>query len=380
MMEHFGKLFKGDKAIWIVVALLSILSVLTVFSATGALAYREYNGDTLRFLTKHGGIVLLGIGIIIVVQKIPVTVYFSIGYILLFVGGGLLLLTLLSGTNINSANRWMKIPFTSLTFQSSDIAKLALVTYLAKTLADMQKDMSNIKTVLVRLVVPIVVICVLIFPTNFSTAFFIGLASFIMLFVGRVRVGHLAAIIGVTLAVVSLAVTIMIFAEVGRAITWKNRVENFVSGDSDTNYQADQAKIAVVSGGLLGKGPGKSVQRNFLPHSYSDYIYAIIIEEYGAIISSFVLCLYIILLNRVGRIIKRSKSAFSTFLVLGLILNIMFQALVNMAVSVSLMPVTGQTLPLVSMGGTSVLITCLTFGIILRVSEDVMIQEKTVDN
>ena len=374
-MNSIKNLFKGDKVIWIIIVLFSIMSILTVYSSTGALAYKDFQGDTMRFLIKHGGIMIIGIGIIILVQKIPVSFYFSIGYILLFIGLGLLFLTLLSGENLNSASRWMKIPFTSLTFQSSDVAKLALIAYLAKTLSDMQKDLTNFKQILIRLVAPIGAMTGLVITTNLSTALLICISSFFILYVGRVSYKHLGYIVGLAVIVLVFGVGVMYASGVGRAQTWVNRIENFSSGDGDNVYQIEQAKIAVVSGGLIGRGVGKSVQRNFLPHSYSDFIYAIIIEEWGAIMASFVLVLYVILLNRVGRIIRRCKSAFSTFLVLGLILNIMLQAFINMAVAVDLMPVTGQTLPLISMGGTSVLITCATFGIILRVSEDVSIEE-----
>jgi cell division protein FtsW len=236
-------------------------------------------------------------------------------------------------------------------------------------LALRQNEINDIKKTFLPLVIPIAIVCLLILPANFSTALMLGVVSWIMLFIGRVSMRHLLGFTGLGVVVVALFIYVALQTNsINRVQTWKNRIENYTSGDGGENYQAQQSKIAIATGGLVGKGPGNSTQRNFLPHPYSDFIFAIIIEEYGLFGGTIVLMLYLILLFRTGVIVKKAKRTFPAFLAIGLTLMLVFQAMINMAVAVNLIPVTGQPLPLVSMGGTSLLFTSASFGILLSIS------------
>jgi len=288
---------------------------------------------------------------------------------LLYIAIPLLFITLLFGTNINQAARWLEIPGLGITIQTSDFAKLALMMYIARWLSIWQNEINDLRRAFLPLAIPIALVCLLILPANFSTAVLIVAASWIMLFIGRVRLKHLLGFTGLGVLVVALFVFIALQTNtINRVQTWKNRIENYVSGEGGDNYQAQQSKIAIATGGLVGKGPGNSTQRNFLPHPYSDFIYAIIVEEYGLVGGLIVLMLYLILLYRTGVIVKKAKRTFPAFLAIGLTLILVFQAIVNMAVAVNLIPVTGQPLPLVSMGGTSLFFTSASFGILLSIS------------
>jgi cell division protein FtsW len=360
---------KGDKIIWMVVLILLVISLLSVYSSTGSLAYQHRGGDTFFYLFRQLKFILLGLLIIFFVHLVPYRVFSRVSVIALYVAIPLLVLTLVVGRNINEATRWLQIPGTGLTIQTSDFAKIALVMYLAKVLSVNQNNIRDFKEVFGRASLAIVGICVLILPANFSTAALLFITAFALLFVGRIPVKYLALMIFTGIFALSIFVgSSLLFNREGRIATWKNRIETFVAGEGD-NYQADQAKVAIVQGGLFGKGPGNSTQRNLLPHPYSDFIYAIIIEEYGSLVGGvLVLALYLWLFFRAGLIIRRSRSTYGAFLAFGLSMGLVLQAFVNMAVAVGLVPVTGQTLPLVSMGGSSILFTSMATGMILSVS------------
>jgi len=370
MRKYLSKYFKGDPVIWAVIVGLSLFSILAVYSSTGTLAYKSQGGNTTYFLFKHGLLLLVGIGVIFLAHQIPYRYYSRLAQLLFYLSIPLLAITLLMGTSLNEASRWLTVPGTGLTVQTSDFAKLALIMFIARLLSKKQDGIKGFESGFVPLMVPVLVICMLILPADFSSAFILFVTSIIIMFIGRVQLKYIAGLTGAGAVLILIFVLIAYNSEnQGRVGTWKNRIENYMSKDSDGNYQVEQAKIAIVTGGLLGKGPGRSTQRNFLPHPYSDFIYAIIIEEYGLVIGGvLMLILYLILLYRAGLIVRRISSRFGAFLAIGLTFSIVFQAIINMAVAVNLLPVTGQTLPLVSMGGTSIFSTSIAFGIILSVS------------
>ncbi len=360
---------KGDKVIWLAIMILLVISLLSVYSSTGSLAYQYRGGDTLYYLLRQLRFILLGIVIIFFVHLVPYHIFSRLSVVALWLAIPLLFLTLVAGKNINDATRWLQIPGTSFTIQTSDFAKIALVMYLARVLSVNQNNISDFKDVFGKVTLAIVGICGLILPANFSTAALIFLTAFSLMFVARIPVKYLALMIfaGLFAFAIFLGATELLGKE-GRTSTWKNRIESFVSGEGDS-YQADQAKVAIVQGGLFGKGPGNSTQRNLVPHPYSDFIYAIIIEEYGSLVGGFlVVALYLWLFYRTGLIIRRSRSTYGAFLAFGLSMGLVLQAFVNMAVAVGLVPVTGQTLPLVSMGGSSIIFTSIAAGMILSVS------------
>ncbi|MGW8314653.1 MAG: FtsW/RodA/SpoVE family cell cycle protein [Bacteroidales bacterium] len=360
---------KGDRVIWIVVMILLVISLLSVYSSTGSLAYQHRSGNTFFYLFRQLKFILLGLLIIFFVHLVPYKVFSRVSVFALYLAIPLLLLTLLIGTNINEATRWLQIPGTGLTIQPSDFAKIALVMFIAKILSVNQNNIRNFKGVFGKIAMAIVVTCALILPANFSTAAIVFLTAFSLMFVGRIPLKYLAMMIfaGALALTLFIGIALMLDNE-GRIATWKNRIESYIDGGGD-NYQADQAKVAIVQGGFFGKGPGNSTQRNLLPHPYSDFIYAIIIEEYGSLIGGvLVLALYLWLFFRAGLIIRRSRSTYGAFLAFGLSMGLVLQAFVNMAVAVGLVPVTGQTLPLVSMGGSSIFFTSMATGMILSVS------------
>lgn len=366
-------IFYGDKVIWVVVGILSIISLLVVWSSTGSLAYKYQGGDMLHYIVRHGGLMIFGIFIMWLAHNIKYKYYSRFSQILIFVAVPLLLITLVSGANLNEARRWLVIPGINLSFQTSDLAKIALIMYLARLLSKKQVDIKDFRKGFIPLMVPIVLTVGLIFPANFSTAAILFATSIILLFVGRINMKYIGGVLGFGIILVAI---LFLFAQFNpkllpRLETWQNRIENFTDKESSGNYQADQSKIAIATGGLLGKMPGNSMQRNFLPHPYSDFIYAIIIEEYGAAGGVVVLVLYLVLLYRSVRIAIHSPGTFGAFLSIGLMFSLVFQAFINMAVAVNLLPVTGQPLPLLSMGGTSLLFTSFSIGIVLSVSREV---------
>lgn len=379
MKEKFVKYFKGDTAIWLIVFILAIFSMLTVYSATGTLAYKKMGGDTSYYLFRHLGFLVFGVGIIFIVHNIPYKFYYSLSQLLLYISVPLLAWTLFKGTSLNEASRWITLPGTGISFQTSDFAKFALIMYVARILSSNQERINDINAAFKPILLWVLVICGLILPANFSTAAMLFAICLVLMFIGRVNLKHLASLIGIGVVAIGIFIAIAWnMPDSGRVGTWKSRIESFVDKDAGDNYQANQSKIAIVNGGLFGKGPGNSMQRNFLPHPYSDFIYAIIIEEYGLIGGFVILLLYLFLLYRVGAIVRKSERTFPAFLIIGLAFSLVFQALINMAVAVNLFPVTGQTLPFVSMGGTSIVFTSGAIGIILSVSRTVQ-AEKVVN-
>jgi cell division protein FtsW len=372
------KYIKGDKVIWTVVLLLSLISILVVYSSVVALAYRYKNGDTASYLIKHIFIVGSGIFLMYLIHKIKYSYFSRISQIAIIIAAPLLLYTLLKGVSAGDAARWLAIPGTSLTFQTSDFAKLALITYVARMLSIKQEVIKDFKLAFIPIILPVIIICALIFPANFSTAALLFLTCLVLMFVGRMNAKHLWLLIAAGVVFIVLLITlIMNFPDaIPRGQTWKARIENFSSGDNESNFQAQQAKIAIASGNIVGKGPGHSLQRNFLPQASSDFIFAIVIEEWGLISAVVIVFLYIILLFRGVRIANKSERTFGSLLAIGLSFSLVFQAMINMAVAVNLFPVTGQPLPLVSMGGTSIWFTSIAIGIILSVSREADIAEE----
>ena len=378
---------KGDKVIWALVIILSLTSLLVVYSATNSLAYKLYKGNTWVYLFRQFAFVAVGLLIMYAAHRVNYTIYSKIAKILFFLSIPLLIYTLGFGTSLNEANRWIKLPVINLTFQSSDIAKLALFMYLSHLLSKKQDMIKDFKKGFVPLMIPIVIICGLIAPANLSTALLTGATSMLLLFIGRVSSKHLLMVV----LIVLIPVMILIFIarsyydettgkskelpavlSVMRVPTWIKRVQDFMYAKNDESpYQVQQAKIAVAKGGFLGLGPGNSQQRNFLPHPYSDFIYAIIIEEYGLLGATFIIFIYLVFLFRSIKIFRRCPYAFGAFLAIALSFTLVIQAMTNMAVNVGLFPVTGVTLPLVSMGGSSIFFTSLAIGIILSVARNV---------
>ena len=377
---------KGDKVIWAIVVLLTMMSLLAVYSSTGTLAYK-LSKSTESYLFKQVVFIAIGVAIIYFAHLFNYTIYSRIALILFLISIPLLIYTLFFGTNLNDANRWIKLPIINLTFQTSDLAKLALFMYLSRLLSKRQETIKSFKNGFVPVIAPVLIICVLIAPANLSTALLTGATSLILLFIGRASIKHIALV--VLLAAIPLMMLIG-FAKIyyneaegraepmpsyltkGRVETWVKRVQNFMYADKqEASYQVQQAKIAIAKGSWFGLGPGNSEARNFLPHPYSDFIYSIIIEEYGLMGGALILLIYLLFLYRCIRIVKKCPYAFGAFLALGLSFTLIIQAIANMAVNVNLVPVTGVTLPLVSMGGSSFLFTCLAIGIILSVARNV---------
>lgn len=370
MQAVFNKLH-GDRVIWAVVFILSIISILAVYSSIVTLAYKYREGNTEYFLFKHGLILIVGFGLMYLTHNLPYKYYSRAAQVGLLAAIPLLLLTLVTGANINEASRWLVIPVINQTFQTSDLAKLALIMYIARVLSKKQDNIKDFKEAFLPVILPIILVCGLILPANFSTSAILFTCSMILLFIGRIKILHIFGLLFIGLIFLSTFVFIAYNSkDSGRLGTWKNRIENFTEGGSTVNYQAEQSKIAIATGKTFGKKPGGSTQRNFLPHPYSDFIYAIIVEEYGLIGGIGIIFLYLILLYRGIRISLKCPKTFGSLLSIGLSLSLVFQALINMAVAVNLLPVTGQPLPMVSMGGTSVWFTCIAIGIILSVSRE----------
>jgi cell division protein FtsW len=366
------KHIKGDKVIWAVVILLSVFSLLAVYSSTGTLAYKYQGGNTEYYMLKHFIILFMGLIFMYLAHKIRYVYFSPVFQVALWISIPLLLATLIFGLNLNEAKRVLPLPF-NLTFQTSDLAKLTLIIYLARMLTKKQENIKDFRSAFVPLMLPILLVVFLILPANLSTAAMLFTTSLVLLFIGRINMRYIFSMIG--LGLVLLTFFIFFIKQLpddqqGRLLTWKNRIENFASGKGD-NYQAEQAQIAIASGGILGKMPGNSTQRNFLPHPYSDFIFAIIVEEYGLLGGSFVVLLYLILLFRAVVIVTKIPQTFGAFLSIGVVFSLVFQAMVNMGVAVGILPVTGQPLPLVSMGGTSIWFTSLSLGIILSVSKEI---------
>lgn len=376
MKEKIIKHFKGDTAIWLIVILLAIFSMLTVYSATGSLAYKKMGGNTTYYLFRHLGFLGFGVFIIYIVHNISYKVYFTLSQLLLYISIPLLAWTLFKGVSLNEAARWITLPGTGLSFQTSDFAKFALIMYVARLLSGKQEGEKEQISVFKSILIWVFAVCALILPADFSTAAMLFVICLVLMFIGRVNLKYLFGLVGVGIAALAIFILIALnMPNSGRVKTWKARIENFSDKDSDGNFQSNRAKTAIVNGGLFGRGPGNSIQRNVLPHPYSDFIYAIIVEEYGLVGGLVILLLYLFLLYRVGAIVRKSERTFPALLVVGLAFSLVFQALINMAVAVNVFPVTGQTLPFVSMGGTSIMFTSVAIGIILSVSRSVQVDK-----
>jgi cell division protein FtsW len=362
---------KGDKVIWIIVLLFSLISVIEVYSAVAQLASKYKGGNTGYYLVKHSLIIGFGLVLMYMVHRVRFTYFSRLSQIAVWCAAPLLLYTLLKGVSAGGASRWLEIPGTGLTFQTSDFAKLALIVYVARVLSIRQGDFPDFRSVVIHLLLPVGVICGLILPANFSTAALLGFTCFLLMFIGKVPLKYLLRISGVGIAALGLLVLIIMEKPdwIPRGQTWKSRIERWWSGDSEDNYQAEQAKIAIGTSSLVwGKGPGNSTQRGFMPQASSDMIFAIIVEELGLLAGGFIILLYVIFLFRGIRIAQRSDRLFGTLAAFGLCFSLVIQAVVNMAVAVGLFPVTGQPLPMISMGGTSIWFTSITIGVILSVS------------
>lgn len=371
------KYFRGDRTIWMIVFFLSLFSLVAVYSSTGTLAYRYKSGNTEYYLMKHLFILVFGIGLMYAAHLVKYTYYSRISQIALLLAIPLLALTLIIGTNLNEASRWLTLPGINLSFQTSDLAKLALIMYVARMLSRKQENIKDFKTAFLPIMLPVLVICGLILPANFSTAAVLFATCCFLMFIGRINMKYilLLGLIGIFCISIFIGIALLT-GNTGRMFTWKARIENFYKGDDLGNYQTQQAKIAIAKGGIFGKFPGHSTQKNFLPHPYSDFIYAIIIEEEGLIGGVFIIFLYVLLFFRVIRFVIHSPMAFGTLLAVGCTFSLVFQAMINMAVAVNLFPVTGQPLPLLSMGGTSIWFTSLAIGIVLSVSRQVEKEKK----
>lgn len=369
MPEKLRKYFRGDSVIWGILVTLSLLSLLAVYSSTFTLAYQYRSGHVGYYLIKHIIFLIFGFAVVYATHLIPYYYYSRISQLLLLISVPLLLITLLFGMSINDASRWLTLPGTGVSFQTSDLAKLALIMYVARLLSLKQDKIRSFKEAFQPIIIPVLIICGLILPANLSTAVLLFVVSIILMFIGRIRMTYLALLLAAVATVLIITISVAVNSEwEGRWGTWRNRVVNHVEQDSESNYQSEQSKIAIATSGIFGKGPGNSMQRNFLPQPYSDFIYAIIIEEYGLIGGVFVLLIYMVLLYRAGLLVRGSTRTFSAFLAFGLALMLVLQAMVNVGVAVGILPVTGQPLPMISMGGTSILFTAAAIGIILSVS------------
>ena len=373
-MKNIFQHIKGDKTIWAVVSLLALFSFLPVYSSSSSLAYLYGDGNTLKFLLKHFAHLVLGFVILFGVHKVPYHYFKGLSVIALPIVLILLVVTMTQGTTIEGANasRWIRIPFVGFTFQSSTLASVVLFTYVARYLARIKDKTVTFKETLLPLWLPIFIVLALILPANFSTAAIIFSMISILVFIGGYPIRYLliilfAGALFLTLFVVSAKAFPSLFPN--RVDTWMSRIDNFTDGEeTEADYQIDKAKAAIASGGITGLGPGKSIQKNFLPQSSSDFIYAIIVEEFGLVGSLSLMSLYMLLLFRFVIVAHKAETIFGKLLVIGVGLPIVFVALVNMAVAVEIFPVTGQTLPLISSGGSSIWMTCMAIGMVLSVS------------
>ncbi len=385
---------KGDKVIWALVVLLTLVSLLAVYSATGSLAYKNYKGNTEVYLFKQVAFILAGIMVIYFAHLFNYTVYSKIAKIAFIISLPLLIYTLFFGVSVNEGSRWIRLPLINMTMQSSDFARLALFMYLGRLISKKQDVIKDFKKGFLPIITPVAITCALIAPANLSTALLLGASCLLIMFIGRINTRHILMTIGIALIPILFLVSAAVIRHgktknetavvvttktsssiFGRVDTWVGRMESFIYGSKDDvnndAYQVNQAKIAIAKGGVFGVGPGNSTTRDYLPQAYNDFIYAIIIEEYGLMGGAFIMFIYLVFLYRCIRIYKRCPYAFGAFLALGLSFTLAIQAVANMAVTVNLFPVTGVTLPLVSMGGTSFIFTCLAIGIILSVSRNV---------
>lgn len=379
-MRGIRKYLGGDRIIWAVVLVLSLYSLLAVYSTSGILIFRNPGISSTYFVMKHALFLVAGLILIYIIHLIPYRYFSRLAQLMLIIAIPLLLVTLFFGENINKASRWLEIPIIGMTFQTSDFAKLALVMYVARVLSQEQENIHDFYRAFLPIIFPVGIVCILIMPEDLSTALILFMTCVVLMFTGRIRTRYLIVLFLAGIFLISSYIGIVILTEKETRIgTWKSRIESYFDKDTE-NYQVEQAKIAIASGGLFGKFPGNSTQRNFIPHPYSDFIYAVIIEEYGLLLGAIpILLMYLILLYRAGVMLRKSSRAFPAFLAVGLTLGLVLQAMVHMAVAVNLFPVTGQPLPLISMGGTSMMFTCISLGMILSVSRGLKEQEENLE-
>lgn len=401
------RLFGGDRALWIIITALAVVSLLVVYSSTASMAYKKAGGDTAYYFLNQLKFIVISFAAVFFIHRIDYQTYARYARLLFIFSLVLMALTFFAGVNLNDASRWLRIPGTGYTFQPSDFIKVTLVMVLARELSKRQALIN--KTPLlpvvplfhrqfseqrkrqnrqvfyettVPLLLPVGLACGAIFFSNLSTAALTFFSCLVMFYIGRVRVRELWRLVRTVVVVMVLALLVMNAFDIGRSRTWVNRIKDFVgielaeSQSAADDLQVEQAKIAIASGGIFGKGPGLSTQRANLPHSYSDFAYAFIVEEYGLVGAIVVLALYLWLFFRTVIIFQKCERAFPSLLVLGLGIMIVLQAIFNMMVSVNLFPVTGQTLPLISLGGSSLLFTSVALGMILGVSRQM--EEKTL--
>jgi cell division protein FtsW len=366
---------KGDRWIWLIVILLSLISLLSVYSAIGSLAYKRGVGVE-SILMKHLAMIVGGIILMYISHKLDYRYYSGISKLLMYITIPLLLYTLLFGSHVNDASRWIAIPGTGLSFQTSDLAKLALITFLARSLSRKQENIKDVKQSFIPIMGAVCSVFILIALANLSTALMLFGVSVLLLIIGRISIKQIA----ITCLAGAILLTGVIFLGPRRK-TYTSRIHTYLhpeAANPDKSFQADHAKIAIATGGVFGKGPGKSSEVNYLPEAYSDEIYAIIVEEYGMVGGIVLICIYLFLLYRCIKIVTKAPKAFGALLAAGLSFSLTIQAFANMAVAVGLGPVTGVPLPFVSMGGTSMLFTSIAFGIILSVSRDIEDPKKVV--
>ena len=363
MKDWLQRNLKGDPILWAIVLLFSFISIAVVYSATGTLAYKKMDGNTEAFLFKHSSLIFLGLGCMWLAHRIDYRHYSRLSLYALLLSVPLLLFTFFMGGETNGASRWMTIPVINQTFQPSDLAKLALISHLASMLSRRQQHLDDFKTTMLPVMLWVGTICSLIILSNASTALLLFATCMLLMFIGRVPLKHMAVMVGIFVVLGGAGL-----AAGQRLGTVMSRVTNFTDKTKKTPFQLEHSYIAIATGGIAGKGPGKSTERNILPHPYSDFIYAVIIEEYGLLGGFVILFLYLAFLYRGLKTVMNSYGAFGGLLSAGLSFSLVLQALVNMGVAVGLGPITGLPLPLLSMGGTSLIFTGISIGIILAVS------------
>ncbi|MBW8326447.1 MAG: FtsW/RodA/SpoVE family cell cycle protein [Prolixibacteraceae bacterium] len=387
MAGRLAKIFKGDRTLWVLLVFLSLISLVIVYSATGKLAYREADGNTMYYLVRQIVFILVGFGImLLLVNIVPVVVYFKSAPFFVIITILAIIMAIiqykLTGNVDKETSRSLTLPFIS--FQPAELAKISLVMYASRLLSKAQRTEEELKVAFYWITGVSGMVCFLIFMSNFSTAALIFFTIMVLMLIARVAFKYILSLVGIgALMVLLIYFTADFFPDsVGRVHTVKARIDDFVRGDNDATKgttQADYARLAIFEGGMLGKGPGNSEVSNYMEAGYNDFIYAIYIEEYGFIGGAFLALLYLILLFRGVTIVRRCDRTFPAFLVTGLVLLMIFQAFINMAVSVGAVPVTGQPLPWVSMGGSSMLFTAVSFGIILAVSAHNQKNKDTTD-
>ncbi len=367
-----ANIFRGDRGIWIIILFLFLYSVISVYSASAQLAFRSSSGSTTFFLLKQIFYLLIAVSAIVIVHNIPYKYFSRISVYLWYLSLALLVFTLIWGMNVNDARRWIQLPG-GITFQTSDFAKLTLLMYLSRNLSIKEAGLKTFEGAFKKIFLPIIITCGLIFPEDLSTAVMLFGISMLLVIYSRLNIKYIAIMLAMTMGLgLTMFVAIKAYPEYGRFKTWNNRIESFMDPGGKENIQEVHSKIAVATGGLFGKGPGKSSQRNILPHPYSDYIFAVIVEELGLIFGAIpLIALYLYLFLRSKKIVKKVNRKFGAYLTAGLSSLIVLQALSNMAVATNIFPVTGQPLPFVSYGGTSIFFTGVALGIILSVSRSV---------